>query len=149
MSKGEKRAASMLRACPKCGAAPGVACTGSKGPRIAQHQARHAGVTKKVLAKIASAQANVRAGKAEDFYRSDAWRVVRYKALTAHGGVCQCCGARASLGRPLHVDHIKPRSLYPDLQLEISNLQVLCDDCNLGKGARDQTDWRPTAAVGQ
>lgn len=26
----------------------------------------------------------------------------------------------------------------------VSNLQVLCADCNLGKGAWDATDWRPS-----
>src|SRR5262249_39926358 len=40
-------------------------------------------------------------------------------------------------------DHIKPRSKFPELELELGNLQVLCADCNLGKRAWDQTDWRP------
>ena len=78
-----------------------------------------------------------------DFYRSDAWRALRYEALKLHGGKCQCCGRGPSDGVALHVDHIKPRSKYPELQLVLSNLQVLCEDCNLGKGARDETDWRP------
>jgi len=42
----------------------------------------------------------------------------------------------------LHVDHIKPRSKYPDLALELKNLQVLCEDCNIGKGTWDESDWR-------
>jgi HNH endonuclease len=81
--------------------------------------------------------------KSANFYETDAWRTVRYKALKLNGGCCQCCGARAAANKPLHVDHIKPRSKYPHLELELSNLQVLCKDCNLGKGARDKTDWRP------
>jgi rubredoxin len=76
------------------------------------------------------------------FYESDAWRTVRYRALKLYGTACQCCGNRASPEKPLHVDHIKPRGKYPELELEISNLQVLCRDCNLGKGAWDETDWR-------
>jgi 5-methylcytosine-specific restriction endonuclease McrA len=43
----------------------------------------------------------------------------------------------------MHVDHIKPRSKYPHLALRESNLQVLCEACNLGKGNWDETDWRP------
>lgn len=78
----------------------------------------------------------------DSFYRTDAWRKVRYEALVLHGGRCQCCGRSPSDEIVLHVDHIKPRSRYPKLALEPSNLQVLCDDCNLGKGARDETDWR-------
>lgn len=78
-----------------------------------------------------------------EFYDSDEWKEVRYKALKLHGGCCQCCGVRASERIVLHVDHIKPRSKYPELELQLSNLQVLCADCNLGKRAWDETDWRP------
>lgn len=77
-----------------------------------------------------------------EFYTSDAWRHVRYQALKAHGGACQCCGARGGGGVMLHVDHIKPRSRFPKLELTLSNLQVLCEDCNMGKRAWDETDWR-------
>jgi 5-methylcytosine-specific restriction endonuclease McrA len=77
-----------------------------------------------------------------DFYDSDEWRRLRYEALKRNNGCCQCCGRRASLDNPLHVDHIKPRSLYPVLALARGNLQVLCADCNKGKSNIDQTDWR-------
>lgn len=81
------------------------------------------------------------------FYDSDEWRELRYRALKLHGGSCQCCGNRASPGKPLHVDHIKPRSKFPELELQLSNLQVLCKDCNLGKMAWDETDWRDVKTV--
>jgi 5-methylcytosine-specific restriction endonuclease McrA len=81
---------------------------------------------------------------APTFYATEEWRRVRYQVLKLHGGCCQCCGARGGRGSPLHVDHIRPRSIYPELELEITNLQVLCADCNIGKGAWDQTDWRPS-----
>ena len=41
----------------------------------------------------------------------------------------------------VHVDHIKPRSKYPKLALVKSNLQVMCEDCNLGKVNTDTIDW--------
>lgn len=70
------------------------------------------------------------------------WRQVRYQALKRSNGRCDCCGATAkSSGAPLHVDHIKPKSLHPELAVELSNLQVLCADCNVGKGNWDETDW--------
>jgi hypothetical protein len=47
--------------------------------------------------------------------------------------------------KKLHVDHIKSRSKHPDLALEITNLQVLCADCNIGKSNTDETDWREAA----
>jgi hypothetical protein len=82
-----------------------------------------------------------------DFHSSREWRAIRYRVLKIHGGRCQCCGASAADGVQIHVDHIKPRSKYPGLALELSNLQVLCVDCNLGKSNRDETDWRPLNAA--
>jgi 5-methylcytosine-specific restriction endonuclease McrA len=78
----------------------------------------------------------------QTFYDSPAWLRLRYQALKRRNACCDCCGARGSYSNPLQIDHIKPRSKYPDLQLEISNLQILCRDCNMGKGAWDETDWR-------
>lgn len=77
-----------------------------------------------------------------NFYFSDEWRRLRYKALSLHGNSCQCCGASPKTGAVIHVDHIKPRSKFPDLELELTNLQILCEACNLGKLNIDQTDWR-------
>jgi 5-methylcytosine-specific restriction endonuclease McrA len=75
--------------------------------------------------------------------RKEDWRALRYRALRMAGGKCQCCGSTPdSSGHPLHVDHIKPKSKYPELAMEFSNLQVLCKDCNFGKNKWDETDWR-------
>lgn len=87
------------------------------------------------------------AKKNDGFYETDEWRSVRYRALKLHGGRCQCCGAGAAQGKILHVDHIKPRSKFPELALTLENLQVLCEDCNLGKSNKDDTDWRPKLVV--
>lgn len=78
----------------------------------------------------------------KEFYFSDNWRAVRYRALLKHGRKCQCCGATPGTGAVLHVDHIKPRSLHPEMELELENLQILCADCNLGKSNLDDTDFR-------
>lgn len=81
----------------------------------------------------------------EQFFGSEEWKRLRYFAITKHGRRCQCCGASPETGTRLQVDHVKPRSKYPELQWSLDNLQVLCEDCNLGKGAWDETDWRPAA----
>lgn len=73
------------------------------------------------------------------FYRTREWVDLRYKAILKYKRVCACCGAKEG---PHHVDHVKPRSKYPSLELELSNLQVLCEACNLGKSNTDETDWR-------
>ena len=70
------------------------------------------------------------------------WRVVRYEALKRANGRCILCGRSAKDGVKLHVDHIKPASLFPELYFDINNLQVLCEDCNLGKSDTDSIDWR-------
>lgn len=94
--------------------------------------------------KLKKLRKNRRARKslAVDFYRSDEWMQLRYKALKLHGAACQCCGATRKDGIKLHVDHIKPRSKYKSLELRLDNLQVLCEACNLGKSNTDSTDWR-------
>lgn len=71
------------------------------------------------------------------------WLNVRYKALKNNDGRCELCGRAKGDGIILHVDHIKPKSKYPHLQYDLNNLQVLCDECNIGKSNKDDTDWRP------
>lgn len=85
---------------------------------------------------------------ADQFYRTWAWRTLRMEVLKQYGRTCQCCGAKpgdsAISGAPVRivVDHIKPLSKFWQLRLTKSNLQVLCDECNQGKGNWDQTDYR-------
>ncbi len=82
-------------------------------------------------------------GNPDDFYNSRDWQACRFDALKKSKGCCVLCGrSPREHGVVLHVDHIKPRSKAPHLQLHRDNLQVLCKDCNLGKGNRDDTDWR-------
>lgn len=66
-----------------------------------------------------------------DFYNSVKWKSLRAKVFSIHGNRCQCCGRGPKDGIFLHVDHIKPRSKYPELELDINNLQILCEDCNI------------------
>lgn len=84
----------------------------------------------------------------QEFYAGKEWQQLRYQALVKNGGACQCCGRKAAThGVVIHVDHIKPRSLFPHLELMLDNLQVLCEDCNLAKSNKDETDWRPQVAA--
>jgi len=77
------------------------------------------------------------------FLQTYEWRRVRMLALKQHGARCQCCGISPAEGAVINVDHIKPRKLFPELALDVNNLQILCHDCNHGKGNWDMTDWRP------
>lgn len=80
--------------------------------------------------------------KSDAFLLTYEWRVVRMQALTKYGAQCQCCGVSPPRA-VMNVDHVKPRKLFPQLALDVDNLQILCDACNHGKSNWDQTDWRP------
>ncbi len=79
-----------------------------------------------------------------DFYSTQTWRKLRHKVLERDDNRCACCGAspKHDPNIVLHVDHIKPRSTYPELALSIDNLQVLCAACNLGKSNHSERQWR-------
>lgn len=82
--------------------------------------------------------------KPRSFYASREWKTLRFRALERFGRMCMCCGWTPDHGGKnyLVVDHIKSRRLHPELELELSNLQVLCNECNLGKGSFSQADFR-------
>ena len=85
-----------------------------------------------------------RNGKSKSFYSTWDWKKLRYEALKIHGTRCQCCGWQPGDTDHGHlvVDHIKPRSKFPALQLDLNNLQVLCNDCNMGKSNIHEDDFR-------
>lgn len=66
------------------------------------------------------------------FLKSVEWLELRKIIFARDGEVCIYCG---SVER-LQIDHIKPRSIFPELALEPTNLQVLCWPCNKKKAAK-------------
>lgn len=80
----------------------------------------------------------------KSFYKSEQWFQLRYQVLRKYEAKCMCCGrSPRDHGIVIHVDHIKPRSKYPKLELAFDNMQLLCAACNYGKSNIDNTDWRP------
>jgi hypothetical protein len=92
--------------------------------------------------KRAMSSTSAPAANTDAFLDSYEWRRARMAALKLQGARCQCCGATPADGARMNVDHIKPRKLFPHLALDQQNLQVLCNECNHGKGNWDMTDWR-------
>jgi 5-methylcytosine-specific restriction endonuclease McrA len=71
-----------------------------------------------------------RPGMGSEFYKTREWRELRWQVLKEEKPECAKCG---STKKPFHVDHIRPRSKFPHLELKRENMQVLCEDCNIGK----------------
>ncbi|MBO1271601.1 HNH endonuclease [Shewanella sp. 4t3-1-2LB] len=70
----------------------------------------------------------------DNFYLSRAWLDLRHEVLSSREHRCNLCHRSvAEHGIALEVDHILPRSRYPELALDINNLQILCYECNRGK----------------
>ena len=136
--------------CVVCGARIGAPCTRKGKPRSTVHGIRvqyatgGRKLTKKKIANLKKRASPHRKPGAGDFYQSWEWKRVRYEALKMHGNRCMCCGwspMQGNKGR-LCVDHIKPRSKFPKLALSLSNLQVLCNSCNMGKSNKHTDDFR-------
>lgn len=93
-----------------------------------------------------------RAGK-RAFRSSLAWRRVRYAVLAEsaaqNGGkpACALCGATASPGRSLHVDHVFPIATDKGWEHRFDRrfLRVSCADCNVGRLASpiEMEGWTP------
>ena len=60
------------------------------------------------------------------------WKLKEYQRIDSICPVCQC-----SLPSIQHfvIDHIKPIKTHPDLAVDQKNLRLLCNPCNLRKGA--------------
>jgi 5-methylcytosine-specific restriction endonuclease McrA len=68
--------------------------------------------------------------QSSNFINSKEWRELRQKALKQYGANCVFCGS----DKNINIDHILPRKFYPELALDIKNLQPLCAKCNKRKG---------------
>lgn len=78
--------------------------------------------------------------KKRGFYQSRVWRRVRLLALQRDHYLCQACLRKKRFTTATEVHHIKPLEEYPELGLELSNLESLCWDCH------EATKRRPSAS---
>ncbi len=74
---------------------------------------------------------------------------LRKKVLEKNNWICIIC--KFSDKEIMIVDHIKPRIKFPELYLDITNMQVLCPNCNAKKTLHDIREYkyitgRPTNA---
>jgi 5-methylcytosine-specific restriction endonuclease McrA len=82
---------------------------------------------------------NPKIKKTDCFYISNRWLILKREVKNMYKCGCMKCG---SINCEIHVDHILPRSLYPELELNIHNLQILCKNCNEIKSNKQFNDYR-------
>ncbi len=75
--------------------------------------------------------------KYDDLLNDPHWQELRKSIFNIYPNMCFKCESTDNL----QVDHVKPRSKYPDLTYEFSNLQILCDVCNRAKSDIDDPSW--------
>lgn len=76
------------------------------------------------------------------FFKSRKWKVLRKEAIRLMGRTCMRCNKQKLLGAHLHVDHVIPRSVDLSRQLDITNLQILCKECNVDFKGTQSFDYR-------
>jgi hypothetical protein len=69
--------------------------------------------------------------KVDPFYLTAEWRKVRARVLKRDGICVECHVVPSS-----HCDHIKPRRLFPELELDETNLRGLCVSCHNTRSAQ-------------
>jgi rubredoxin len=74
------------------------------------------------------------------FYSSPEWVKLRNIVIDEEGRICAECHRQINDDNDLTVDHIRPRSKYPDLSLKRENLRVLCRRCNSIKKDKELAD---------
>jgi 5-methylcytosine-specific restriction endonuclease McrA len=120
---------------------PGIA-TAKEAKRLKRQRRKEARAAQKAKPAVASPDDR------KLFYASWEWRTLRMRTFVEQGRVCKCCGARPGQmgvsGDPVRlvVDHIKPLATHWNMRLDATNVQVLCDECNQGKGAWLVQDFR-------
>lgn len=69
----------------------------------------------------------------QEFYSSPEWTILRERVIQEEGRNCAKCQKFIKDDNDVTIDHILPRSKYPDFALKRDNLQVLCRQCNSAK----------------
>ena len=80
--------------------------------------------------------------KEQGFYKKAVWVKLRNATLIRDNYLCQECLRRKRITKATEVHHVRPLETYPDLALDINNLESLCRECHertKGRGAAIDT----------
>lgn len=73
-------------------------------------------------------------------YKKVVWNKAYIKNALLEMSDNKCCYCECKIGkgeREMHVEHFKPKSIYPDLVVEWNNLLPSCPHCNKQKSSHD------------
>lgn len=70
--------------------------------------------------------------KTDLFYQSKSWRNLRRAKIQA-SPLCEVCKRNGIITIGFICDHILPRRFFPELSMNINNLQTLCRSCDQRK----------------
>ena len=84
---------------------------------------------------------NREANSWEKWNKRQWWKIIYWKkqALKRDDYNCKKCWLREP--EIMVVDHIKPKSIFPELSIDINNLQTLCPNCHARKTIKEKKQW--------
>ena len=74
-------------------------------------------------------------GEKSPVWKGGSWGYCRRTVKIRDDYICQICGLRDP--EIMEVDHIKPKSEYPELEFVLENLVTLCPNCHRRKTNRE------------
>jgi 5-methylcytosine-specific restriction endonuclease McrA len=70
------------------------------------------------------------------YYTKEEWAATRTKVFDRDGHICYVCN-----GPGHQVDHLLPKSKYPELALTLDNLKPICWPCNRAKNTKIKKEF--------
>lgn len=71
-----------------------------------------------------------------NYKHGNEWKCLRKKIFERDDYTCQICGYKEE--EIMVVDHILPKSIFPELEFDLLNLQTLCPNCHARKTISDK-----------
>lgn len=80
-------------------------------------------------------------GKMHPSWKGGRRKYLRDQAILRDDYTCQVCQLRDP--EIMHADHIQPKSQFPELANELSNLRTICPNCHERKSRKEHKKWKP------
>ena len=85
----------------------------------------------------------IRTNRVAEFYNTKTWWQLREKKRKLEHYECERCRKKGKHKQGKTVHHKKPLRKYPELALDINNLENLCDECHYEEHHKNKIDDKP------